>query len=280
MRQSQIHRLGDALNYLAFALIIAFFLTPLLWAGSLSIRTPDEVYLSDVRLIPRNPTLANYAAVFANPQFVPFLLNGLQYALAGAIGAMLVASPAAYAFSRLPFRGRNAMLIGVLALQMISPLVIMIPLYRYFHGLGLLNTRFGVSMVYVAVAVPIFTWMLKGFLDAIPKALDEAAMIDGCTRFGAFARVTLPLSLPGLTSAFLLTAIMGWSEFVIPFILMSDPSKLPISVGIYNFQATFGQATTQIVAAASVMAILPALVLFVALQRFIISALLAGAVKG
>jgi multiple sugar transport system permease protein len=135
-------------------------------------------------------------------------------------------------------------------------------------------------MLYIAVAAPLFTWMLKGFIDGIPRSLEEAAMIDGCTRFGAFLRVIMPLSLPGLTSAFVLNAILGWSQFIIPFILLSKPALQPIAVGIFNFQGTYNTTSTQVLAAASVLSIVPAIVTFLVLQRFIIGALTAGAVKG
>ena len=135
-------------------------------------------------------------------------------------------------------------------------------------------------MLYIAIAAPLFTWMLKGFLDGIPQSLEDAAMIDGCTRFTAFLRVIVPLTLPGLTSAFVLNAILGWSQFIIPFILISKPSLLPIAVGIFNFQGTYSQTSTQVLAAASVISIVPAVFVFLVLQRFIIGALMAGAVKG
>ena len=138
---------------------------------------------------------------------------------------MLFATPAAYALSRFRFRNRNLMMIGLLAFQMISPLVIMVPLYRYMDRVGLTDSHFGAALVYIAIAAPLFTWMLKGFLDGIPQSLEDAAMIDGCTRWGAFMRVILPLSLPGLTSAFVLNAILGWSQFIVPFILLS-PANL------------------------------------------------------
>jgi multiple sugar transport system permease protein len=156
----------------------------------------------------------------------------------------------------------------------------MVPLYRYMDRLALTDSHVGAMMIYIAVASPLFTWMLKGFLDGIPQSLEEAAMIDGCTRFGAFMRIVLPLSLPGLTSAFVLNAILGWSQFIIPFILISKPNLLPIAVGIFNFQGTYSQTSTQILAAASVISIVPAIIVFLLLQRFIIGALMAGAVKG
>jgi multiple sugar transport system permease protein len=273
-------RLADFGTYVAYFLICVFFAGPLLWLISLSIRTAAEVYVSDIRLWPNNPTMQNYVDALGNPRFPRYLWNGLVLAVSGAFGAMVFATPAAYALSRFTFPYRGVVMIGILGFQMISPLVIMVPLYRYMDRIGLTDSHFGAIMLYIAVAAPLFTWMLKGFLDGIPQSLEEAAMIDGCTRFGAFMRVVLPLSLPGLTSAFVLNAILGWSQFIIPFILLSRPSLLPISVGIFNFQGTYNQTSTQILAAASVLSIVPAVVVFLVLQRFIIGALMAGAVKG
>ena len=272
--------LGDALTYLVFAFALLFFGGPLLWVLSLSIRTQQEVFITSLRLIPESPTLENYVEVLVSAQFSIFLINSLKLAVAGSIGAMVVAAPAAYAFSRLDFRGKGTLLIGVLALQMISPLVIAIPLYRYFARLGVLDSHFSTAMVYIAILVPLATWMLKGFFDGIPPALDEAAMVDGCTRFGAFRRVVLPLILPGLTSVFVLTAILAWGEFIVPYILLSEPSLLPISVGILNFQGNYAATSPNVLAAGGVLAMLPAIATFVILQRFIVRALTSGAIKG
>lgn len=280
MRMSTKLRLGDAGMYLAYLAICLFFAGPLLWLISLSIRTAAEVYVSDIRLWPQNPTLANYVSVLGNQLFPRYLWNGLLLSVAGAFGAMLFATPAAYALSRFEFPAKRSVMIGILAFQMISPLVIMVPLYRYMDRIGLTDSHVGATMLYIAVAAPLFTWMLKGFIDGIPRSLEEAAMIDGCTRFGAFLRVIMPLSLPGLTSAFVLNAILGWSQFIIPFILLSKPALQPIAVGIFNFQGTYSTTSTQVLAAASVLSIVPAIVTFLVLQRFIIGALTAGAVKG
>jgi len=272
--------IADIGTYVAFAAIFLFFAGPLLWLFSLSIRNSGEVYVSELRLLPKEPTIVNFVNVLHHPLFPIYLWNGLKLSIAGAFGAMLFATPAAYALSRFRFKRRNLVMIGLLAFQMISPLVIMVPLYRYMDGIGLTDSLPGAAMVYIAISAPLFTWMLKGFLDGIPQSLEDAAMIDGCTRWGAFLRVILPLSLPGLTSAFVLNAILGWSQFVVPFILISKPALLPIAVGIFNFQGTYSQNSTQILAAASVLSIIPAVAVFLILQRLIVGALTAGAVKG
>lgn len=273
-------RTGDVLTYLVFAFCLLFFGVPLLWLISLSVRTPAEVYTASLNMVPQEPTLFNYSSVLGSGRFQGYLLNSLRLTLAGSVGAMIAAAPAAYAASRIDFRGRRFFLIAVLSLQMISPLVIMIPLYRYFAGLGLLDSHVTASLVYVAILVPLATWMLKGFFDGIPTELDEAALVDGCNRFQAFWRVILPVSVPGFAAVFVLTAILAWGEFIIPYILLSEPAMQPISVGVLTFQGSYAQTATQILAAAAVLAMLPAIAVFVALQRFIIAALTAGAVKG
>lgn len=273
-------RRGDVMTYAVFFFCLIFFGLPLLWLISLSIRTAEEVYTAALKFIPENPTIFNYTSVLSSGRFQQYLLNSLKLTMAGSIGAMLFAAPAAYAASRMKFRGRPLFLIGILSLQMISPLVIMIPLYRYFADLGLLDSHISTALVYMAILVPLATWMLKGYFDGIPRELDEAAFVDGCSRFQAFLRILLPVSVPGFAAAFVLTAILAWGEFVVPYILLSEPAMQPVSVGILAFQGSFAQTATQILAAGSILAMVPAVAVFVALQRFIVQALTSGAVKG
>jgi multiple sugar transport system permease protein len=273
-------RIDDALTYAGLLAILLFFGIPLLWILSLSLRTQEDILVTTINPIPPDPTLGNFEEVLRSAQFPRFLLNSAILSAMGALGAMLVAAPAAYAFSRMAFRGRRALLIGVLGLQMISPLVLAFPLYRYFASLGILDSIPVTGLVYVAILMPLATWMLKGFFDGIPSELDDAAMIDGASRFTAFRRVILPIALPSLSAVFVIAALLAWAEFVVPFILLSDPSNLPISVGILNFQGNYATNSTGVLAAGSVLAVAPAILLFVVLQRYIVGAFVAGAIKG
>jgi multiple sugar transport system permease protein len=273
-------RIDDGLNYLGLLAVLLFFGVPLLWILSLSLRTQEDILVTTVNPVPEDPTLGNYGEVLSSAQFPRFLFNSALLSAMGSLGAMVVAAPAAYAFSRMVFRGRKKLLIAVLALQMISPLVLAFPLYRYFASLGLLDSIPAAGLVYIALLMPLATWMLKGFFDGIPTELDDAAMIDGATRWLAFRRVILPIALPSLTAVFVIAALLAWAEFVVPFILLSDPSRLPISVGILNFQGNYATNSTGILAAGSVLAIAPAILLFVFLQRYIVGAFVAGALKG
>ncbi len=273
-------RIWDYLTYLMALIIASFFLVPLLWLLSLSLRTRQEVFLGASRFIPKRPTLGNFEQILSDPTFVTYLWNGLKLSAVSGIGCLIVAAPAAYAFSRFRFQTRGSLMMTILAFQMVSPLVILVPLYRYMASLGLLDGDFGVIMIYIAVSLPMAVWLLKASIDNIPKSLEEAAEIDGCSRFGIFWRITLPLVAPGLASAFILIMILNWSQFLVPFLLLTSDSKLPISVAIYTFAGTSNASSTQVLAAACLVAVVPAIVAFLLLQRMIVGALTAGAVKG
>jgi multiple sugar transport system permease protein len=272
--------MGDALSYLFLAITFLFFAWPLLWLLSLALRTRKEIFLGVSRLIPKAPTLENFGAILSSDKFAGYLWNAFILSSCSAIGCLIVALPAAYAFSRFPFRGKGAWMMVLLAFQMISPLVIMVPLYRYMAALHLTDSHFGATMVYIALAVPMVTWILKGSIDGIPKSLDEAAVIDGCGHFSVFWRIILPLSAPGIASAFIISVIAGWSQFLVPFLLISKESLMPIGVGIFQYAGTQNDSSLQLLAAACLVSVVPAIVAFLALQRLILGAMTAGAVKG
>jgi multiple sugar transport system permease protein len=273
-------RIDDVWTYLGMLGVLLFFGVPLLWMVSLSFRNQQEILVSTIDPVPKHPTLGNYGEVLRSAAFPRYLLNSAILSAIGAGGAMAVAAPAAYAFSRMRFRGRRGLLVGVLALQMVSPLVLAFPLYRYFASLGLLDSLPATGLVYVAILMPLATWMIKGFFDRIPRDLDDAAMIDGASRWHAFRVVILPIALPGLTAVFVITALLAWAEFVLPFVLLTSAGHLPISVGILNLQGTYATNSTGILAAGSVIAVLPAILLFVVLQRWIVGVFVQGALKG
>jgi multiple sugar transport system permease protein len=273
-------RFGDLLSYLFMIVMFVFFAGPLSYLLSLAMRDRREIYRGVSRYIPNNPTFDNFITVLTNSYFPIYLWNGLKLAALSGFGVLIVAMPAAYAFSRFHFHGKGLSMMGLLLFQMISPLVIMVPLYRYMNRLGLLDTHFSVVMVYVALGVPLATWLLKSTVDGIPRSLDEAAMIDGCNRFSVFWRIVLPLSAPGIASVFIITVIAGWSQFLVPFLLLTQNNLMPIGVGIFNFRGMQTDSSVQLLAAACLISVVPAIVAFLSLQRLILSAMTSGAVKG
>lgn len=268
--------------YLFYLVVVLVFLGPVLWVVSLSLKTRAEVYAYPPRLWPRPIAWENYAQVLRSTSILRYLFNSAKITSISVAAGLFVTVPAAFAFSRFRFRGREKMLLSLLAFQMISPLIVAIPLYRYFDMLGILDSHFGVIMIYITVEIPFTVWLLKGFFDSIPRSLDEAALIDGCTRVQSVLRVILPISVPGIAAAVVFNTMSAWSQFTIPYILLTNSELFPISVGILNFQTaqTEGLVTTHILAAGAILALLPAIAIFVVLQRFIVSILIAGAVKG
>lgn len=273
-------RTADILTYVALIALGVFFAVPFAWLISLALRTPAEVYLGAARFIPSEPTLGNFATILSDPAFLIYLWNGLKLSAAGGGLAVALAIPAAYACSRIDFRGCGAVMVSLLAVQMISPLVILVPLYRWMNALDLLNRDISVIAIYGALGMPLAVWLLKVAFDAIPRELEEAAEIDGASRVDILTRITLPLARPGIASAFILAMVMNWSQFLIPFVLLERDADWPISVAIFNFAGSVSASTTQLLAAACLVAVLPAVTIFVLLQRMIVSALIAGAVKG
>ncbi len=269
--------------YLGYAATLAFFLLPVLWIVSLSLRPLDELFAYPPRLLPAHVDWSSYQTVLLQSPLPLYVWNSVKFAAATMVGALVVAVPAAYALSRLRFRGavtKQGILLGILAVQLVSPLVTALPLYRYFSALGLINSQLAVSLVYIAIEAPFATWMLKGFFDTVPQELDEAARIDGCSRLQTLWRVVMPVMLPGLASTAIVLAISSWGQFLIPYILIDNNDLQPIGVGILDFQSTAQAVSTNQLAAAAVLAAIPAVVIFTVLQRFIVSGLTSGALKG
>jgi multiple sugar transport system permease protein len=266
--------------YLAYALIIVFFLFPIFWVLSMSLKTVPQLFATPPVWFPLDPQFENYAYVIANTPIVHYLLNSAFIVLLTVFFTLLIATLAAYGFSRFHFPYKKLALIAVLVFQMVSPVIIAIPLYRLFAGLGLLNSYATLIPVYVAIVLPFTTWFLKGYFDTIPYEMDEAAIVDGATRWQVLTRILLPVCAPGIATAGILAAVLSWSEFVVPFILLDDRNLYPISVGIVNLQSTSDAITLHYLAAASVVAIAPVVVVFVLLQRYIVGALTSGAIKG
>jgi multiple sugar transport system permease protein len=273
-------RWTDAGYYLAQLVLVVVFVFPLLWVLSLSLKSGPETLQSPPSLIPLHPQWGNYGHVLQTTPIGRYLLNSLILVVTSVAGALLVGIPTAYALSRFAFRGRRPFSRGLLAAQLISPLIIAVPLYRLFVALHLVNNYLGLILVYIAIMAPFLTWFLKSYFDTIPVSLDEAGMIDGCSRPRAVVQVVLPSARPGIASAAILGGVTAWSQFALPFILLDSRDLFPVSVGVVNLQATAGEITTQYLAAGSILAVAPVVLLFVVLQRQILGALTAGAVKG
>lgn len=263
----------------ALTLIAAAFLLPQLWLFSLSLKTAAEVYEYPPRLISQGTSLANYVAVIEKTQIPFYLWNSAKVAIMATILTLLLGVPAAYALSRERFRRRDGLLFLFLAAQMVSPLILLVPIYGLIARLGLLDTHAGLILVYAAIQVPFTVIVLKSFFDGLPTSLFEAARLDGCSRFAILRLVALPLLGPGLASVAIFNLAAYWSEFCLALVLLDSQARFTVPVGLFSFQSGY-ETQWHLIAAASFIGLLPVLLAFIMLQRFFVAGLTAGATKG
>ncbi len=259
--------------------VAGLFLLPQLWLVSISLKTKAGVYEYPPRWIPPDASLANYRFVLESTQVPLYLWNSASVAAAATIITLLAALPAAYVMSRERFRGREALLRALLALQMVSPLVLLVPIYGLVGRLRLLDSHAGLILVYAAIQVPFTVWVLKNFFDALPDSILEAAALDGASRATTLTTIALPIIGPGLAATAIFNLAAYWSEFSLALVLLDSQQRFTIPVGLFSFLSGY-DTEWQLVAAASFIGLVPVMAAFVLLQRYFVAGLTAGAVKG
>jgi arabinogalactan oligomer/maltooligosaccharide transport system permease protein len=211
--------------------------------------------------------------------FWKWLGNSVFIAIITTIVGLILASTTAYAFSRFEFKGKKGLLFSFLLTQMFPGAILIVPLYNIIKNMGLLNTYTGLLIAYSTISLPFCVWMLKSFFDTIPKSLEEAAMIDGLTSFGTFWRIILPLSLPGLAVTAFFSFITAWNEFMFALTFMSTTDHYTLPVGLRTFVFEFN-TDWNYMAAGAIIVSLPVLIFFFIAQRYLVSGLTTGGVKG
>jgi len=267
------------LHYGLLAFYVAFALFPLYWLLKVSVTPNDLLYSEGIRLWPSRSSLAHYTFVLAHSDFPLFFKNSVIVSGSTAVLVTLIAALSGYAMSRFDFRGKM-WLVGLMLITQMFPLVMLVaPIFKLFSPLGLTNSLTGLVIVYTAFNVPFATFLMQSFFDGIPKDLEEAAMIDGASRFRAFRQIILPLTLPGVaaTLGFVFTA--AWSELLFALMLVSKADASTFPVGLLGFVSKFSVDFGQMMAA-GVLALIPACLFFLLIQRYLVQGLTAGAVKG
>lgn len=259
-----------------FFAIFAFF--PMLWVFDTSIKALNEVTAQPVTYLPSHPTLENYQIAFGQAPFGRYYLNSTIVSLLSTFFCLALAALAAYAIARLRFRGKQWVLIGILMASFFPAITQLIPLYNIMRTLGLLNTYPALILPYTFHTLPMAIWLLSAYLRDIPRDLEEAAMVDGSSRIGAFLRVILPVSAPGFITAGIIVFVYNWNEFLLSLAFMTEQNvkTLPVGIQQYQGQFTFPWGT---ISAATVLAVIPLVLLILIFQRRLITGLTAGAVK-
>ncbi len=263
----------------ALGAYVIFALFPLFWTVKISVTPGQLLYTEGTPLWPSATTLANYVRVLRESDFPRYFVNSITVSVATALAATAIASAAGYALSRLAFRGKATVALLLLLTQTFPLVMVIPPLYRIMATLHLTNSLLGLVIVYTAFNVPFASFLMQSFLDGIPRELEEAATIDGCTRPQAIVKVVLPLTLPGMgaTVGFVFTA--AWSELLFALMLIDDEGSKTFAVGLLTFIGKFAVDWGQMMAAA-VLGLIPACLFFAILQRYLVAGLSAGAVKG
>ena len=263
----------------AILCFIAFALFPLFWLLKVSVTPNDLLYSEGVRMWPSSTTLDHFRFVLANSEFPRFFANSLIVSGSTAVISTVLAALMGYALSRFQFRGKLWIAALLLITQMFPLVMLVAPIFKILSPLGLTNSLTGLIIVYTAFNVPFASFLMQGFFDGIPSDLEQAAMIDGADRFTAFRHIILPLALPGVaaTLGFVFTA--AWSEMIFALMLISGSEKATFPVGLLTFVSKFSVDYGQMMAA-GVLALIPACLFFLLLQRYLVQGMTAGAVKG
>jgi ABC-type glycerol-3-phosphate transport system permease component len=269
---------GRALRALGLGALLAFALVPIVWIVLTSFKHRVDVLASPPRLL-FEPQVESYERLLLHQgsAILGNLRNSLIVASATTVGVLVLATLAAFAFSRYRFRARRALFLGLLATRLLPPITTVIPLFLLWNAWRLVDTHVGLVLIYSALNVPLAVWMMKAFLGGVPVELEQAAMVDGCSRLGALGRVTLPLAAPGLAATAVFVFVLAWNEFMFAFIFTSVHAKtMPVIIaqGLGELQVEWTDIATL-----GTVVMLPTLVLTFLVQRHLVQGLTAGALR-
>ena len=279
MTQRTSKRLRGAVGGVVLFVLIIWTLAPIYWMVVTSLKLNAEIYGEHVTLWPRNPTLDNYDVLFGKTNFLIYFRNSVIVAVATTLLSLISASFGAYALTRLNFPGRRFVARVLVYTYLMPSSLLFIPLLIIIRGVGLQNTLEGLVLSYLGFTVPFCTWLLMGYFMSIPIELEESAMVDGCGRLGVLLRIVLPLTVPALAVVAFFSFTLSWNEFIYASVLVSDLNVRTIPTGIPNFivEDVFFWGPMM---ASTLISAVPPLVVYFLFQRFLITGLTLGAVKG
>jgi multiple sugar transport system permease protein len=272
-------RTAKVVKFLFLGLWLVITVFPLYWIVVTSFKKPGAIFSYPLTYWPEVFSIENYLGLFSKAQFGTYVVNSLIVATIAAVVATFISMLSAYVLARFEFRSKGAILLAFLATQMIPSFIALGPLYLLMTQLKLVDNRVGLILIYIAVCIPFCTVMLRGFFENIPDALEEAAMIDGCSRFGALFRVLVPVLKPGIVAAFIFNFVNCWNELFLSVTLINSDANKTIPTALNGFITSYNIDWGSM-SAAAVLTIIPTMVLFAFASRYIVQGLTAGAVKG
>lgn len=259
-------------------IFVAIGVYPALNVLTISLRPSNQLLSTDLSIIPEGWTLDSYRQLFTDQPFLVWLGNSMLVTVATTAVGVTLAAFGGYALSRFRFTGRRSSMMAILTTQMFPATMLLLPIYVVLARLHLINTFLGLLIFYTATALPFCLWQMKGFYDTIPYSLEEAARIDGCSRWRTFYRIALPLAVPGLVITALFSFMTAWSEYIVAAQVLQDEDKFTLPVGLKSFQADMS-TEWGLYAAAAILVSVPVVIVFVMLSRYLVSGLTVGAVK-
>jgi len=270
---------ANALLYTLLIIGVLITVFPFLYMVSTALKGPVYVFEYPPRLIPAQPTLDNFVAAWTSKRFDRYFLNSLLVTISSTLLVVLFSSMMAFAFARFEFLFKRPLYYSVMIFMMMPAMTLIVPQFMLASKLNLLNSLPGLVLVYVAQNLSLNTFLLKGFLEQVPRELEEAARMDGASSWTVYWRIMLPLSKPALATAAIFSSLGAWDEYVWALTVLNDPTKRTLPVGIAAFHGRF-YSDWGLVFAASLIAIAPIIALFIILQRYFIKGVISGAIKG
>lgn len=267
------------LLWLPLLLFIVFIIIPLFWALSVSFKEGKEVINGTFSILPSHFTFENYAYVWNTNKISIYFKNSLIISAASVIFVVILAMFNGYALSHCQFKGKNAFILILLMTQMVPGILTLTPLFIMVKNMGLTDTRLALVILNIAGGIPYNTLLMKGFIGGVPRELDEAAIIDGCTRWQVITKIIVPVVRPGIVTVAAFSFISCWNEYLTSYTFLSTTTKFPISVGLKYMIGEFS-VNYSALAAGSIIALIPPLILFGYVQKYLVSGMSAGAVKG
>lgn len=265
--------------YLILFLALLFTLLPIGWVFSTSIKKGVEIFAKPPRWIPLSPTLENYRDVIFNSSIPNAFWNSFLVGITTTFAALLLGGSAGYAFARFKFRGNRILSLFMLMSQMLPLTVLMIPMYYMENAVGLVDTKIGLAAAHLVISLPLVTWMAKGYFKGIPKEVEEAAIVDGCSTFQTLTKILLPLLKPALAATGIYAFISSWNEFALANVLTRSSESITVPIALNEFSSFFKVDWGDTMAAAMLITI-PIVAAFMLVQKQFVEGLASGAVKG